>query len=206
LEHAIRELSADHRTALTLARIEGLTVKEIAHRMNRGIVCVLVLLTAVSAAQADDKDEDPKLVEYREHARKNKGNPGTGKKVFETDKAACARCHAVGSAERKAGPNLLGIADKYARSQLIDHVLRPGAEILAGYGTTVVVTRTGEVVTGIVEKRGEEALELFAVKGEVRRIPTKDIAKEENSAASLMPEGLQRELAPAEFTDLIAYL
>src|SRR5690606_10597389 len=41
------------------------------------------------------------------------GDAQRGEQVFRSQEAACAKCHAVGGDERRAGPNLSTIGDKY---------------------------------------------------------------------------------------------
>jgi len=159
-----------------------------------------ILTFASCAIVADDVEE------YRAFATRTPGDAGAGRKVFEGDKAKCSRCHVVGTDERKAGPNLLGIADKHPRAKLIHHILKPSTEILAGYATQVIVTNQGEAHTGIVKNRGVETLELWIATGEVIKIPTSKIASDKAARPSLMPDGLQTELMKEEFADLIAYV
>ena len=44
LEEALKTLSPDHRQVITMARVDGLKIKEIAERMNRSPNAVMQLL------------------------------------------------------------------------------------------------------------------------------------------------------------------
>jgi cytochrome c2 len=69
---------------------------------------------------------------YRRFAIENPGNSEAGQKLYASEKKlACENCHRITGAE-KSGPNLDGIADKYSRRELIEHILRPSAAIKPG--------------------------------------------------------------------------
>ncbi|MCH2375191.1 MAG: PQQ-dependent sugar dehydrogenase [Planctomycetes bacterium] len=172
------------------------------------IASVIALGTAAQnvATQDTPAPRDPNIEAYQRYASQADGNAARGKLVFEGEKARCNRCHTVGEDERRAGPNLLGIADKYDRGKLIEAVLVPSKEILAGYGTSVVVTRTGEVHTGIVKRRTDSRVELFIADGKIQQLSVEAIAEESSDETSLMPAELHGVMTQEEFADLIAYL
>ena len=151
------------------------------------------------------KSEAEPLSEYRRRAVLG-GDPQRGKSLFLSDKVTCKTCHVITGQERKAGPDLIGIGDKYSRSELITAVLEPSKEILPDYATSVVVRVDGTVATGIVRKRTQTELQLIDDKGQLIRIETKNIEEETKSPKSLMPEGIHKTVSLNQFTDLIAYL
>ena len=61
-------------------------------------------------------------------------------------------------------------------------------------------------VTGLFKSESNEELILLDTTGQTVRIPKKDIRYRKNNPVSLMPEGLQAGLTPAQFLDLLAYL
>ena len=146
------------------------------------------------------------IAAYREFAMKTTGDPVHGKKIFAGEKIICSKCHAIGDAERLIGPNLLGIADKYSREQLIQAVLEPNAYILSGYATTVLATKSGKILTGIVAERDADTLQLVDNRGTIMSVATAEIEEETAGKTSLMPAGIQTPLSPQQFTDLIAFL
>ncbi|MEM7234268.1 MAG: c-type cytochrome [Planctomycetota bacterium] len=134
------------------------------------------------------------------------GDAARGRKVFESERATCIRCHRVGKDERRAGPDLLGIGDKYPRKKLIESILEPSKSTVAGYSLNEVTTKKGQVHSGIVKGRSESTVELFLATGETIEIPRKEILSDSPSRGSLMPKGLEKNVSVAEFVDLIAYL
>lgn len=151
------------------------------------------------------RGETESFSEYRRQAAQG-GDSARGKALFLSDKVTCKICHVITGQERKAGPDLIGIGDKYSRSELITAVLQPSKEILPDYATSVVVRADGTVATGIVRKRTQTELQLIDEKGHLIRIPRKDIEEETKSPKSLMPEGVHKTVSINQFTDLIAYL
>ncbi len=148
----------------------------------------------------------PSVEEYRAFAMATSGDPVRGKTVFQRKDTACAVCHTVGEAGLRAGPDLLGIGDKYPREELIKAVLDPSASILTGYATTTLVTESGKAHSGIIAHRDPAELELILAKNERIQVATDTIVEETRSAVSLMPTGAERLVTSQEFTDLISWL
>ena len=158
-------------------------------------VAVLAQIPVVSTTQV-----------YRAFATTRPGDAARGKAVFQREALACSTCHTLGEGSLRAGPDLLGIGDKYPRDELIRAVLEPSALILTGYASTTLATETGLVHAGIIARRDPQEVELLLPTNQRVRIASDTIVDERRSPVSLMPSGLHRLLTPQEFTDLIAFL
>ena len=143
------------------------------------------------------KSEAELLSEYRRQATRG-GDPDRGEAVFLSDKVTCKICHVITGQERKAGPDLIGIGDKYSRSELITAVLEPSKEILPDYATSVVVRLDGTVATGIVRKRTQTELQLIDDKGQLIRIETKNIEEETKCCEKPNQASKKPDVFPAE--------
>ena len=168
-------------------------------------VSALVLTAAHGKADPEErKTNNPDVL--RQAAMIGAGNPEAGKEVFISEAAKCATCHKVGGQGGNAGPELSQIGGKLDRTHLIESILQPSLEILEGYHSTVIETRSGGVVTGLL--RSESPLNLSLVDAEGKRVVVAhdDIARRELSKTSLMPADLVARMTPPEFNDLIAYL
>jgi len=154
----------------------------------------------------DEKPPDPVVEAYRAQVLKISGDSTHGKAVFESEKSGCTRCHTVGPFESKSAPKLDNIADKYSREQLVEALLNPSAEILAGYSSMVIVTKSGDTHAGILRERGESHRVLSVATGDLVRIAVADIVGESVSKTSLMPFGIHEHLSPRELADLVSYL
>jgi putative heme-binding domain-containing protein len=135
------------------------------------------------------------------------GNTARGRELFNNEqRTACVKCHSMDGSSTKAGPDLFAVGDKFPRRELIRAVLEPSADIAVGYGTTIVVTKSGEEFQGIVKETTADALDLIGADGKYARISPRDIQEQRGSAVSFMPDGLQAGMSRQEFTDLIEYL
>ena len=134
--------------------------------MNRCLFISLIhLLVAFDFSIAEE------VATYESFAKQNPGDSATGKKLFESDQLKCHLCHTIGTQQQKGGPDLLGIADKYNRDQLIDHVLRPSKDIVAGYVTETFVLKSGKTVTGIIQNRTKDTVDLWIADGKSTSLP-----------------------------------
>jgi putative heme-binding domain-containing protein len=155
---------------------------------------------------ADAKGSKADLNVLRQAAMNRDGNPQRGKALFASAKTKCATCHKVRGEGGEIGPDLSLIGGKFDRTHLIESTLDPSAEILQGYHATILETKAGRIVTGIVKSESPAGILLIDAEGKQHTIPLSDIESRTVSKVSLMPEGLADPLTPAEFTDLVAYL
>jgi putative heme-binding domain-containing protein len=154
-----------------------------------------------AAAQA------PNLEAYRKYSLTHQGDVSSGRKLFNDEqKLGCSKCHSIDGKASKAGPDLFAVGDKFGRRDLVDAVLMPSAVISPGYGTTIVETKAGTEVQGILKQRTAAGVQLMGADGKLVLIATAEIKEQRGSSLSLMPEGLQTALSVREFTDLIEYL
>src|SRR5713226_3202624 len=147
-----------------------------------------------------------KANDLRRTAMNSGGNAEHGKVVFESAKAQCAICHKVRGQGGEVGPDLSQIGGKFDRTHLIESILDPSTEILQGYQTTVIETKSGRLLTGIVKSESATAVVLMDSEGKRTTVSIHDIESRGVSRVSLMPANLGDTLSPAEFTNLIAYL
>src|SRR5206468_3097628 len=119
---------------------------------------------------------------------------------------ACTRCHTTDGTAGRAGPDLSTIGDKFPRPELINNILQPSAAIAVGYETTIVTTRSGDAVVGVVKEAADDHLGLMGGDGKLRRVAAADVRSRRMQNVSLMPDGLETGLSPQEFADLVEYL
>ncbi len=144
---------------------------------------------------------------YRDYAMGHDGDAARGRGFFQSEqRGACFKCHSVDGSSSKAGPDLMAVGDKFPRRELVRAVLEPSADIAVGYGLTIVETKSGETIQGIVKGSTAETLDLMGADGLHVRIPTGDIQAQRGSKLSMMPDGLQATMSRGDFTDIIEYL
>jgi putative heme-binding domain-containing protein len=143
---------------------------------------------------------------YAAFARDHRGDALRGRAAFQGAATSCSRCHRISGAGGGLGPDLTGVGAKYDREQLIEAVLQPSRQIAVGYEQTLIRTKDGEVVTGLLQAENATTLTLLDANGGLHSVNKSLIAERELNSLSLMPEGLHRALSLESFADLIAYL
>tara|TARA_R110002111_G_scaffold247140_2_gene310065 strand:+ start:73335 stop:76676 length:3342 start_codon:yes stop_codon:yes gene_type:complete len=145
--------------------------------------------------------ETEKFFEQLETVKWEDGNSERGELLFR--KRACVQCHGNRSA---LGPALTGAAKRFSRKDLFTAIVSPNRDVSPRYQTTVVGTVDGKVYTGLVVYRSVDGLTLRNSNNQTTRIEAAEIDFENKKSTSLMPEGLLKDLTPADLADLNAYL
>ncbi len=76
----------------------------------------------------------------------------------------------------------------------------------SAYQATIVATSDGRVLTGLLVEKSPARVVLKTQGGKVEAIPADQVEELKTSALSLMPEDLEKQIAPQELADLFAYL
>jgi putative heme-binding domain-containing protein len=117
---------------------------------------------------------------------------------------ACAVCHRIGNEGSDVGPDLLGQLGMPEES-LLKEILMPNERIRPGYETTLVQTRDGGAMTGLLKSDDATSLTLMQAGAVEQVLLRKDVLGVRRLATSLMPsyaEGLK----PSDLADLLAWL
>lgn len=116
----------------------------------------------------------------------------------------CAQCHRLGGDGVRVGPELTG-AGKHGVRYFLENIVDPDAVIGADFQLTVLETRAGDTLSGLVTAETGSALTLKGT-GEPVVVPKADILKRETAERSLMPAGLLESLADRERIELLKFL
>jgi putative heme-binding domain-containing protein len=138
---------------------------------------------------------------YRPALGKN-GDRVAGAAVF---KKLCATCHRLGSDGVEVGPDLASLNDKSPETLLIA-ILDPNRAFEARYAAFTIATVDGRVLNGLIVSESANAVTLRRQEGKDDVLLRGDIAEMTASGQSLMPEGVEKDLKPADLADLIAYI
>ncbi len=169
------------------------------------LICLAVLIIASNGLLFSQEADKEILARYKAAAVKG-GDVKRGEAVFKSKEAACANCHILAGMEKKAGPKLGTIGDKFTREQLIESVLDPSARLHPDHTTTTVVTTAGKTISGVLHARDKKEIQVFDGEGKVIRISLSDVEIEKPGTTSLMPAGIFKTVKADQFADLIAYL
>jgi len=130
------------------------------------------------------------------------GDANKGKLQFT---ARCAVCHSLFSEGGKIGPELTGY-DRSNADFWLDNLFTPSLEIREGFGTYIVKTKDGQILSGLMDAQDANGIVLKDMAGNKTAIKQADIETLEASPISLMPEGLTTGMTDADLKDFFAYL
>lgn len=131
--------------------------------------------------------------------------PAEAERGGEVFARACAACHTYAGAGGKVGPDLTGVRNQSAETLLL-HIVVPNLEITPGYEAVSVTTRDGASLAGRIIAESENGLTLRTATDAEEVIARPNIASFAAAAVSLMPDGLEQTMTPAEISHLLAYL
>ena len=133
------------------------------------------------------------------------GDPERGKKLFLDAKSACTTCHAQGGNGGTFGPDLTKVGAIRTTRDLLEAVVYPSSSFVRSYEPTIVKGKTTSALGIIIGETPEEVV-VRSAPGVETRIPRADVLSFQPAATSLMPQGYDGILTPAQLADLIAYL
>jgi putative membrane-bound dehydrogenase-like protein len=150
---------------------------------------------------AEKQAKIEKLVKTYDEAPLWAYDAGAGRQHFQK---LCMSCHRIAGEGVLLGPELTGAGKNGAR-YFIENIIDPDAVIGADYQMTVITTKAGDVLSGIVGGESASTVTLRTAAGEMV-IAKAGIVKRETSAKSLMPEGLLESLGDREQLELLKFL
>ena len=142
------------------------------------------------------------VVERFKPALEIRGDAAVGGQIFLK---TCATCHFFKGQGHAVGPDLSALTDRSAPA-LLTAILHPSAAIDGRYLYYVVETADGRTLTGLVTDETANSLTVLqpnAVRDVVLR---KDIKSIRATKQSMMPDGLETGLTPADVAGLIRYI
>ena len=125
-----------------------------------------------------------------------------GRAVF---RANCASCHRVEGVGHEIGPNLASMKSRGAEAILVN-VLDPNREVNPLYVNYVCATEDGRTMTGMLAAETATSVTLRRAEGAEDTVLRSDIEELRSLGQSVMPEGLEKQVAPQAMADLITYL
>ncbi len=162
-------------------------------------------ITQVWGVMKDTSPDMAKEIErYKALYWKGGSTPGDASKGRVVYNQVCAQCHHLFDSGGAVGPDITG-ANRSDLEYLLQNILFPNAVIPNEYRQTLVETKDGRLISGIV-KGQEGGTLLIQTANEVVRVAVADIATREQAENSMMPEGLVAGLGEQQVRDLLYYL
>lgn len=138
-----------------------------------------------------------------------KGDALKGKALFEAsakNELQCLKCHRAMGKGGDIGPDLSLIGKKASKENLLDSLLTPSKAIADQYIVSVIETKNGQVISGLVLSETPEAITLRDGNGKDHRIASNDIEARSKSKVSIMPQDLVAWMSEDDLVDLAEYL
>jgi putative heme-binding domain-containing protein len=131
------------------------------------------------------------------------GDVKKGRLLFGT--LACIKCHAItNDAAVSGGPSLAEARKRFTVPYLVESILLPSKQTSPVFKASLIETKTGKVLTGLVVSETAEKLEVILPDASRVPLPTAEVAARRLLEQSPMPAGAVR--TPQELRDLLAYL
>jgi putative membrane-bound dehydrogenase-like protein len=134
------------------------------------------------------------------------GDVRRGQAVFNSTKAACSACHAMGYLGGTIGPDLTHIGKVRVERDLLESIVFPSASFVRSYEPVQITTKKGKVYNGLVRRETPDEVFLAVSATEEARIARQDIDEVVPGKVSIMPAGLDQQLTRQELTDLVTFL
>ena len=134
------------------------------------------------------------------------GDVRRGQAIFNSTKAACSSCHAIGYLGGDVGPDLTHIGKIRSERDLLESIVFPSASLVRSYEPVLVTTKDGKIYNGVVRKDVPDEMVLATGVNQEVRLPREDVETVQPSKVSIMPAGLDQQLTPRELADLVAFL
>jgi putative membrane-bound dehydrogenase-like protein len=130
------------------------------------------------------------------------GDADRGRSIFERE---CLACHTLGVQGHAVGPNLAGVRRRTAEEILVN-ILNPNREASPEFHEYTVALDDGRVLTGLIAAETPASVTLRGRDAVEQTILRRNVAEIASTGKSLMPEGLEKTITPAEMKDLITFL
>lgn len=134
------------------------------------------------------------------------GDVRRGQGIFNSAKAACSACHAIGYLGGKIGPDLTRIGQVRNERDLLEAIVYPSASFVRSYEPVIVTTKSGDEYSGVLKKDSADEVILVTGPTTEQRVARGDIADMRPGTVSVMPSGLADQFSKEEVADLVAFL
>ena len=165
----------------------------------------LSLAERLKSAGSGSQPIDPKFLEVDWPEAVKQGDVARGKKLFAAESLGCAKCHAATATQAGGGgPSLTDAGKRFTVPYLVESVLAPNKVISPVFKSSIIETKDGKVITGLVVSETADQLEVLLP--DTKRITLKksDIEERKLGDTSAMPPGVVKTVD--ELRDVIAYL
>jgi putative heme-binding domain-containing protein len=196
LLRAVDEKSFDRRdlTALQIRQIHSLGDADLTKRLEK-------VWGKVGVSSEDARKLIAKIKKTYTTAPLWAYNDGRGQQIYQK---TCAPCHPLDGTTVPLGPGLKG-SWRNGLDYFLENIIDPNAVVGENYRVTVIVTDSGQTVTGLLDGESDNAVVLRTAEKTVS-IPKGEIEQRKLSDQSLMPTGLLDKMSEIEVIELLKFL
>ena len=154
--------------------------------------------------RATAKDKQELIAKHKANltsARLKNGDLSNGRRLYSK---TCQSCHTLFGEGQKVGPDITG-SNRANLDYILENMLDPSAIVGKDYRATIIETKDGRVLSGLIQKETDSAITLRTINDTIV-VAKADIEERKLSELSIMPEGQLNTLTPDEVRDLVAYL
>lgn len=144
-----------------------------------------------------------KVVKQYESVLDTKGEVERGRAVFRKH---CATCHRLENHGVEVGADLQAALPNKTPEQLLTDILDPSREVDPRFLEYLATTKGGRFLTGVIAAETATSITLRRAEKAEDTLLRSQLESIQATGKSLMPEGLEKNVPPAEMADLIAYL
>lgn len=117
----------------------------------------------------------------------------------------CGACHTPDDQGRTIGPSLANLSDRRDRA-LVEAILNPNLAVDPKYQSYQLRTRDDEILVGAIESEVGETIALAKSDGTRVLVDRARVEELKNSGVSLMPEGFENLLSPAQLEAIVRHI
>lgn len=117
----------------------------------------------------------------------------------------CGVCHTPDDQGRTIGPSLANLSDRRDRA-LLEAILDPNLAVEPKYQSYLVRTDDDEILVGAIDSEVGETITLAKADGTRVSVDRRRVEEMKNSGVSLMPEGFEALLNPAQMEAIIRHV
>ncbi|OAI45338.1 hypothetical protein AYO44_02735 [Planctomycetaceae bacterium SCGC AG-212-F19] len=192
IEH--KQVAKTDLSAFTVRQMTGLNNKAVADKLNQ-------VWGPVRPASAEKAAQMVKFKSLLTPDVLKKADRSQGRLVYQK---VCGQCHRLFDDGGAIGPELTG-SQRANLDYLLENILDPSAIVPAEYQMSIIATKSGRILNGIIKKEDDRTVTV-QTQNEAVILPKDEIEDRQKSPISLMPEGLLDKLSPQEIRDLVAYV
>ena len=201
-KYALALLDAIDAKAIPRADLNSYTIRQLQTLKSPEVAAKLTKV--IGAVRPASADKAKLMAKYKADLKPDvlkKANLANGRALYVK---ACATCHRLFGEGSDIGPDLTG-SQRTNLDYILENVLDPSAIVPREYQVTVIETKAGRTLSGIVKKESDAAVTL-QLQNEVLVIPKADIESRVPTKISMMPDGAFEQMRIEEVRDLVGYL